>query len=123
RLQLPLSCHRQKRSHDACATVGGGAYPFGALRNGRIACGFLEQGNLAGNNRKRVVQLMRDTGEERAEHRHLLASVEGVTLMLEFLLRPLALGDVADRSDQPFGLAFGVDGDAANSQPPERTTA
>ena len=54
---------------------------------------------MADHDRERVVELVGDAGEQRAERAHLLVLVQDLALPLELGLDPLGLGQVDDRGD------------------------
>ena len=91
--------HRQEGAHDARAPVGGGADLERALADRAVRGEILEQAGVADHHRERVVELVGDAGEQRAERAHLLVLVQDLALPGEFGLDPLALGQVDQRGD------------------------
>src|SRR5205085_1444982 len=81
--RLLLTRHREERAYDSRAPLGRGAnLERGALR-GRVAL-FLEQYRARHDDGKRVIELMRNTREERTERRELLPLMQRVVLALQF---------------------------------------
>ena len=76
---LLLPGHREKGSHDARAALGGGADLQRRSLRRRIAL-LLEQDRARHDDRKRIVELVRDAGQQRAERGELLALIQRFAL-------------------------------------------
>src|SRR6516164_2222062 len=94
-LGTALACHRKKALDDAAATLRRSPDSRGALRQLAAAI-LLEQQCLTDDDRQRVVELMRDPGQQRSERAHLFTLVEAVALAGDFTLRLLLLGQISD---------------------------
>ena len=78
-LGLLLARHGEERAHDARAALGRRA----DLRGGDLRCGvalLLEQHGARDDDRQRIVELVRNAGQQRAECGELLALVQGLAL-------------------------------------------
>ena len=92
--------HAEEALDDAAAAFGGGAHFFGARLGLRIGGKFVQQRRLRDHHGQRVVELVRDAGEQRAHRRHLLVLVQLLALAVDLLLGPPALAQVADRAEE-----------------------
>ena len=69
---------------------------------------LLEQHRTRHHHRQRVVQLVRDAGQQRAERRELLALERQLALARQLRLRALALSDVGGDAAHAVGGAIRV---------------
>src|SRR6516162_10342869 len=91
-----LACHGEKTFDDAAATLCSSADPGGATSLFAAAAILLEQECLTDDDRQRVVELVRDPGQQRSERAHLFTLVEAVALAGDFKLRLLLLRQISD---------------------------
>ena len=104
--------HREERAHDARAALGGRADLHRRdLR--RAVAPLFEQHGARHHDGERIVELVRDAGQQRAERRELLALVGRLALARELRGRALVLGDVA-RDRQHVRLALVLHRDAVH---------
>ena len=109
--------HGEEGPDDARATVRRGADLDRALARLVVGCQLLEQAGVPDHHRERVVELVGDAGEQRAERAHLLVLMEDLALPLELGLDALGLGQVDDRGHHRLAA---LEGDQLGGEaPPE----
>src|SRR6516225_2512332 len=91
-----LACHGEKTFDDAAATLCSSADPGGATSLFAAAAILLEQECLTDDDRQRVIELMRNAGQQRSERAHLFTLVEAVALTGDFKLGLLLLRQISD---------------------------
>ena len=91
---LLLPGHGEEGTHDARAALGGGANLQRRGLRGRIAM-LLEQHRPRHDDRKRIVELMGNAGEQRAERGKFFALIQRFPLSRQLFRGALLLGDVA----------------------------
>ena len=130
--------HAEEALDDAPAALGRGAHLLGARLGLRIGGEFVQQRRLGDDHGERIVELVRDAGEQRAHRRHLLVLVQLLALAVDLVLGLPPLAQVADRAeeDAPVGdlhlvgreldrkdLAGGVLGDRLHAAAEHRRAA
>ena len=97
RTQLARSLPRQRQeaAHDPDAALGGATQAGQRVADDRVGGVLLEHHRAADHDRERVVQLVRDAGQQGAQGGHLLALVQCLALPRQLGLRLSPAGNVA----------------------------
>ena len=81
---------------------------------------LLQQHRVGDHDGQRVVQLVSDAGQQRAERRHLLALMQGLALSRQLRLGLMPLGDVAPHRLIACEITFGIEQGAIEELEPAR---
>ena len=92
--------HGEERLDDPGTALGCRMHPAGPLPRRLVLRQLLHHAGIADHDRERVVELVRDAGQEGAQGRQLLALVQGLALALDLGLGGVPLGEVDDRGDE-----------------------